>query len=215
VVTASKTGQQETKRRAKQHMTQFGNIETKRVETMIDSTRENIKNVSESNNRWLERRLDVLPRIMEVEEFCDIVEDTPQFWIEDIDEAYREGFEEGFDYCVEQFEEMYRKRGFVRIREIANILIYWSDTVLRPWRYYGDGKHKNDMVHHPIHNHSETWSDIRKRILRRDKKCVRCGDVLRLEVDHIIDVQNGGRPTDDNLRTLCKVCHKGKSIWSD
>ena len=168
----------------------------------------------ESSKRWLKRRLDTKPRIMTMGDLCDAAEDTPEFWTNDIDEAYREGFEEGFDYCIQQFEEMYRKRGFVRVREIANILWHWSDTVLRPWKYCGKGKHRNDAVHHPIHKHDETWSEIRERILRRDQKCVRCGDVLRLEVDHIVDVQNGGRPTDDNLRTLCKVCHKGKNIWS-
>ena len=164
--------------------------------------------------KWLERRMDKKgPFIIPVDEFVRQADETPQFWVNDMDEAYREGFEEGFDYCIKQFEELYRKRGFVRVREIANILWHWSDSVLRRWRYRGKGKYRNVFTYHPIHKHDETWSDIRERILRRDQRCVRCGDVLRLEVDHIVDVQNGGRPTDDNLRTLCKVCHKGKNIW--
>jgi len=168
----------------------------------------------EPEKRWLSRRLDPEPRIMSLGELSETVKDTPEFWTNDIDEAYREGFEEGFDYCIERFDDLYRKRGFVRVREIANMLWHWSENVLRPWRYWGDGKHKNDAMHHPVHKQEESWREIRERILRRDKKCVRCGDVVKMEVDHIVEVQYGGLPTDDNLRTLCKVCHNGKRIWS-
>ena len=175
---------------------------------------QSIVTLPESSERWLKRRLEKRLRVMSFKELCDEVDDTPEFWTDDIDEAYREGFEEGFDYCIQRFEELYRKRGFVRVQEIANILLNWSENVLRPWRYWGKGKHKDDMLHYPLHEQKESWSEIRERILRRDKKCVRCGDVVRMEVDHIVEVQNGGIPTDDNLRALCAVCHKGKRIWS-
>jgi hypothetical protein len=166
--------------------------------------------------RWLKRRLSVESEIVSAKDLIAQASETPEFWINDIDEAYREGFEEGFDYCIERVEALYRKNGFTRVREIVNILLYWSQKALRPWRYFGCGKFKEQEVgdlHHPIHHQDESWAQIRERILRRDKSCARCGDVLRLEVDHIIEVQDGGLPTDNNLRVLCKVCHNGKSIW--
>jgi 5-methylcytosine-specific restriction protein A len=60
------------------------------------------------------------------------------------------------------------------------------------------------------------WYYIRKDILRRDKfKCSICGERKRkreLDVDHIIPVQMGGQLYDkENLRTLCKECHRAKS----
>lgn len=168
----------------------------------------------ESSNRWLVRRLRPTIRGMSFTDFEKTVQDIPEFWINDMDGAYREGFYEGFTHCIEQFEEIYSRKGFARVREIANILRDWADSLLILWRYRGEGKYKNFDSHHPIYRQLETWGTIRERILRRDKACVRCGDVVRLEVDHIIDVQNGGLPVDSNLRVLCGVCHKGKHIWS-
>lgn len=174
----------------------------------------NDSSVPESAKRWLARKMDRRLRCMPISQLIEEANDTPEFWVADVDESYRQGFEEGFDYCIERFEAMYREKGFARVREIANILWRWSETVLRPWRYKGRGFFRNERNPHPEHEQPESWSEIRMRILRRDRACVRCGDIMRLEVDHIIEVQHGGVPTDDNLRALCKVCHKGKAIWS-
>lgn len=137
------------------------------------------------------------------------------------DLAWREGFEAGFDYAIERFQEMHGRGGFVRVREIANILWEWSQRVVRPWTVWGHGKFlaefysdgKGDWQDHPQHTH-ESWPDIRRRIVRRDGGCVRCGDVISLEADHIVEVQDGGLPVDSNLQTLCKTCHSGKRHWS-
>ena len=169
--------------------------------------------------RWLRERLqsqdDARNGVVrwfgvDIAKFKQMADDVPEFWYDDCDDAYRDGFEDGFDYCLEQVEELYRKRGFVRVREIANILWKWSDTILRYWRYHGEGKYNNDRMHHPCHKFDSTWSEIRARILSRDKCCVRCRSIVQLEVDHIIDVQHGGLPEDDNLQVLCSVCHKAK-----
>lgn len=57
----------------------------------------------------------------------------------------------------------------------------------------------------------------RERILERDGHAsVLCGREpdrkkrIWLEVDHIISLADGGGNDDDNLRTLCKVCHRAK-----
>jgi 5-methylcytosine-specific restriction endonuclease McrA len=65
-------------------------------------------------------------------------------------------------------------------------------------------------------NRNNSWFWVRKDVLRRDKyKCSICRQRLRkafLDVDHIIPLQMGGQIFDkDNLRTLCKECHKAKS----
>ena len=65
-------------------------------------------------------------------------------------------------------------------------------------------------------NRNNRWFFVRKDVLRRDKyRCSICEKRFRkaeLEVDHIIPVQMGGQLFDkENLRTLCKECHRAKS----
>jgi len=57
---------------------------------------------------------------------------------------------------------------------------------------------------------------IRKRffVMKRDsfscKKCRASGPGVRLEVDHVIPVAQGGTDSLDNLQTLCFECNRGK-----
>ncbi|HQO00668.1 MAG TPA: HNH endonuclease signature motif containing protein [Spirochaetota bacterium] len=56
---------------------------------------------------------------------------------------------------------------------------------------------------------------LRQAILNRDKnRCVLCGkaaaDGVSLEVDHILEYEDGGKTTFDNGQTLCTECNKGK-----
>ena len=65
-------------------------------------------------------------------------------------------------------------------------------------------------------NRNNSWFFIRKDLLRRERYTCRICKTRRrkryLDVDHIIPVQMGGALFDkDNLRTLCKECHKAKS----
>ena len=65
-------------------------------------------------------------------------------------------------------------------------------------------------------NRNNSWFFVRKDVLRRDHyQCSICKQRFRkkeLDVDHIIPVQMGGQLFDkDNLRTLCKTCHKAKT----
>lgn len=57
---------------------------------------------------------------------------------------------------------------------------------------------------------------LRTAILERDgHKCTLCGktpnDGIRLEVDHIIEFEDGGETTYENGKTVCSECNKGKS----
>ena len=62
-------------------------------------------------------------------------------------------------------------------------------------------------------------SKLRYKILKRDNfKCVLCGNTAKtniLEVDHIIPISRGGSNDDDNLRTSCNACNKGKQYNED
>lgn len=65
-----------------------------------------------------------------------------------------------------------------------------------------------------VRNH--LWSFVREDVLRRDSyTCSICQKRHRknkLDVDHIIPVRTGIDPFDkNNLRLLCKDCHKAKT----
>lgn len=63
------------------------------------------------------------------------------------------------------------------------------------------------------------WQDIRRRILTRDcglcQECKRQGRVgLADEVDHVIELQDGGTDADANLEALCHEHHAEKTARS-
>ena len=59
---------------------------------------------------------------------------------------------------------------------------------------------------------SRPWSVLRRQALERDDwQCVKCKRPGRLEVDHVIPIQDGGSNELDNLQTLCRGCHIDKS----
>lgn len=52
---------------------------------------------------------------------------------------------------------------------------------------------------------------VRQSIFDRDGwKCLRCGTVDNLTIDHIIPQSKGGTHDSDNLQTLCDRCNKSK-----
>ncbi|MDY7565798.1 HNH endonuclease [Pseudomonas sp. RTC3] len=57
------------------------------------------------------------------------------------------------------------------------------------------------------------WRRKRESILLRDKyTCQKCGVVtLDLEVDHIVNIAQGGNDDDANLQALCVPCHHAKT----
>lgn len=56
---------------------------------------------------------------------------------------------------------------------------------------------------------AEQWTTTRKRIMRRDgRKCqAACDHTDLLTVHHIIPRREGGQSNDENLTTLCALCH--------
>lgn len=61
---------------------------------------------------------------------------------------------------------------------------------------------------------SESWNEVRKRIIARDRCCVRCGSRLYLEVHHKVYQVNGesivGKEMEhlNCLELLCSKCHQ-------
>lgn len=67
-----------------------------------------------------------------------------------------------------------------------------------------------------FYNNAPITSAQRRRILLRDQmKCVICGSIRKLHVDHIQAVTKGGTSDDSNLRTLCKRCNISKGNKDD
>ena len=54
------------------------------------------------------------------------------------------------------------------------------------------------------------WSNVRKRILKRDKNtCQKCKrKIEKLQIHHIVKQREARIDTDDNLITLCHKCHR-------
>jgi len=40
-----------------------------------------------------------------------------------------------------------------------------------------------------------------------DNKCVKCGSLEKLELDHIIAITEGGDNSEENIQVLCKSCN--------
>lgn len=57
------------------------------------------------------------------------------------------------------------------------------------------------------------WKRVRLAAKERDGyRCKHCGKAGRLEVDHIVPLQHGGKELDmDNVQTLCVGCHIAKT----
>lgn len=56
------------------------------------------------------------------------------------------------------------------------------------------------------------WQYVRRKVLQRDGYvCQLCGSRSRLEVDHVVPLQEGGPSHIDNLQCLCRNCHIAKT----
>jgi len=76
-----------------------------------------------------------------------------------------------------------------------------------PWTHDEDSRRKDAEVYG-----GKEWQRVRKAALRRaGGKCEKCSSSLRLQVDHVIPVSQGGGNEPGNVQVLCEVCHKRKT----
>lgn len=96
-----------------------------------------------------------------------------------------------------------RKHGFViECRRNSD------DTMRAVYRLIGWTEQK-EGVEYDRFMASDDWRVIRDRILKRDKhECVNCGRFYTLEVHHLTYERFGGDERDEDLVTLCTVCHR-------
>lgn len=60
----------------------------------------------------------------------------------------------------------------------------------------------------PLRLDPDAYEALRLRVLRRDGwRCQSCGTISNLEVHHIQFRSHGGDDSEENLITLCCVCH--------
>lgn len=56
------------------------------------------------------------------------------------------------------------------------------------------------------------WEDTRERVLERDfYLCQVCLTRTASEVDHVVPKEAGGSDVDDNLQSICSICHEIKT----
>ncbi|MFV1991726.1 MAG: HNH endonuclease [Acidimicrobiales bacterium] len=59
---------------------------------------------------------------------------------------------------------------------------------------------------------TQAWKRLRQQAFARDgHECVRCGSHEQLEADHMIARIDGGRDELENIRTLCRSCHRRRT----
>ena len=54
------------------------------------------------------------------------------------------------------------------------------------------------------------WHALKRRVIREERRCRRCGSYRYLTVDHIVPLVKGGGNHRANLQCLCKLCNKQK-----
>lgn len=52
--------------------------------------------------------------------------------------------------------------------------------------------------------------EVKRHVFERDGKCLKCGTMEDLTVDHIVPESQGGPYTVHNLQTLCSTCNEEK-----
>jgi hypothetical protein len=140
-------------------------------------------------------------------DFANLPEE-PEWFLRDMEYQYRKGFYHGVSEAAELIVELYRRGGYVRPQEIANIIGDWTND-LRKWKSKSYSEKPFISFGHPKMKWNQ-WLKVKKLVHIRDNwACVQCGSKNELEAHHVEAVKDGGLPEIENLVTLCKTCHRG------
>lgn len=58
---------------------------------------------------------------------------------------------------------------------------------------------------------SKRRAEFRSQVLARDPLCKVCGERASVEADHIVPLARGGLDHPDNMRGVCRGCHRRKT----
>lgn len=53
--------------------------------------------------------------------------------------------------------------------------------------------------------------DMRKEFIKPESICAKCGSNDRLQIDHIVSIEKGGKNNVSNIQILCWTCNRQKS----
>lgn len=125
------------------------------------------------------------------------------------EEQFRAGYLRGYFAAVDDLEHLIGG-GITRINEAYNVM---ADHAARPivqWRYEDRGVAQSES-RKPPKLEVPNWPHLRQRVFQRDGRfCVLCKSRHQLEIDHIKSVAEGGLPTLENLRVLCRTCNRSR-----
>ena len=127
------------------------------------------------------------------------------------EQAYRRGYEQGFAAAL----QVIATGGQAEAERTLDRVHAWRTRSIRA---LGSPPGAEEPLSHALPLRRAGLSPSRRHsILSRDGfRCQHCGastsdgEHVRLEVDHIDPVANGGDDADDNLQTLCWECNRGK-----
>lgn len=122
--------------------------------------------------------------------------------------AYRLGYSQG--YLAARHDVLgLARNGFARLTEVSNILLDHALGAVMAWRNALDMR--NSDCQPPPKLNKPDWVLLRHQTFARDgRACTACGSTRYLEIDHIKGVAEGGLPTLDNLRVLCRTCNRAR-----
>jgi len=85
---------------------------------------------------------------------------------------------------------------------------------LQPCAAHPPAPRQRDLAHEASRSKAGAsgWrrSELRTRVIARDKRCMNCGSTEHLQADHIIPVAHGGQTTLANMQALCAQCNARK-----
>ena len=138
---------------------------------------------------------------------CSTVLNTSLFFN---DKSSKDGFSYWCKSCTKANVKKHREKPEYRKKQCE-----WNQK----WRNNPDNREKVLAIRiksqNKIINFLKTagfvTKEIRQEILERDgNKCLCCGNIEELTIDHIIPISKGGMTNSNNLQTLCRNCNSKK-----
>lgn len=99
-------------------------------------------------------------------------------------------------------KHQYKARNYqISLEELTQLYIEWGTDKAQAKR--------SAMYDYRIQASAYNAS-VRHLIIKPDSCCVQCGSTERLELDHIIQVGEGGKNELSNLQVMCMRCNRRK-----